>query len=36
MRIAVAVDGSDNALRAGKHAIMLAQRFPEPIWKLFM
>ena len=29
MKIAVAVDGSDNALRAAKHAIMLAQHLPE-------
>ena len=29
MKIAVAVDGSDNALRAAKHAIMLAQYLPE-------
>lgn len=29
MKIAVAVDGSDNALRAAKHAIILAQYLPE-------
>ena len=29
MKIAVAVDGSENALRAAKHAIMLAQYLPE-------
>ena len=29
MKIAVAVDGSDNALRAAKHAIMLVQYLPE-------
>jgi len=29
MRIAVAVDGSENALRAAKHAIKLAQYLPE-------
>ncbi|WP_172370850.1 universal stress protein [Sporosarcina jiandibaonis] len=29
MKIAVAVDGSDNALRAAKHAIMLARYLPE-------
>lgn len=29
MKIAVAVDGSDNALRAANHAIMLAQYLPE-------
>lgn len=29
MKIAVAVDGSDNALRAAKHAIMLTQYLPE-------
>lgn len=29
MKIAVAVDGSDNALRAAEHAIMLAQYLPE-------
>lgn len=29
MKIAVAVDGSDNALRAANHAIMLAQHLPE-------
>ena len=29
MKIAVAVDGSDNALRAAKHAIMLAQHLPK-------
>ena len=29
MQIAVAVDGSDNALRAAEHAIMLAQHLPE-------
>ncbi|MBO1912729.1 universal stress protein, partial [Microvirga sp. 3-52] len=29
MKIAVAVDGSDNALRAAEHAIMLAQYIPE-------
>ena len=29
MKIAVAVDGSDNALRAAEHAIMLAQHLPE-------
>ncbi len=29
MKIAVAVDGSDNALRAAKHAILLAQYLPE-------
>ena len=29
MKIAVAVDGSDNALRAAKYAIMLAQHLPE-------
>ena len=28
MKIAVAVDGSDNALRAANHAIMLAQYLP--------
>jgi len=29
MKIAVAVDGSENALRAAEHAIMLAQHLPE-------
>lgn len=29
MKIAVAIDGSENALRAAKHAITLAQHFPE-------
>lgn len=29
MKIAVAVDGSDNALRAAQHAILLAQYLPE-------
>lgn len=29
MKIAVAIDGSENALRAAKHAIALAQNFPE-------
>ena len=29
MKIAVAIDGSENALRAAKHAITLAQYFPE-------
>lgn len=29
MKIAVAIDGSDNALRAAKHAITLAQHLPE-------
>lgn len=29
MRIAVAVDGSDNSLRAAEHSIMLAQYLPE-------
>lgn len=29
MKIAVAIDGSENALRAAKHAIALAQYFPE-------
>lgn len=29
MRIAVAIDGSDNAMRAAKHAIVLAQNFPN-------
>lgn len=29
MKIAVAVDGSENALRAAKHAIRLAQYVPE-------
>ncbi|MGG0670808.1 universal stress protein [Sporosarcina koreensis] len=29
MKIAVAIDGSTNALRAAKHAITLAQHFPE-------
>jgi nucleotide-binding universal stress UspA family protein len=29
MKIAVAVDGSDNAQRAAKHAILLAQYLPE-------
>jgi nucleotide-binding universal stress UspA family protein len=29
MKIAVAVDGSENALRAAEHAIMLAQYLPE-------
>lgn len=28
MKIAVAIDGSDNALRAVRHAITLAQHFP--------
>lgn len=28
MKIAVAVDGSENALRAAKHAVMLAQYLP--------
>lgn len=28
MKIAVAIDGSDNALRAAKHAITLAHHFP--------
>ncbi|WP_336822756.1 universal stress protein [Sporosarcina sp. USHLN248] len=28
MKIAVAIDGSENALRAAKHAITLAQHFP--------
>src|SRR5690625_310106 len=29
MKIAVAVDGSDNSLRAAKHAILLAQHLPD-------
>lgn len=29
MRIAVAIDGSDNALRAAQHAIYLAEYLPE-------
>lgn len=29
MKIAVAIDGSENALRAAKHAIQLAQLVPE-------
>lgn len=29
MKIAVAVDGSDNALRAAKHAILLTRYLPE-------
>jgi len=29
MKIAVAIDGSENALRAAKHAITLAQYLPE-------
>jgi nucleotide-binding universal stress UspA family protein len=29
MKIAVAIDGSENALRAAKHAIFLAKHFPE-------
>lgn len=29
MKIAVAIDGSENALRAAKHAIMLVQYLPE-------
>ncbi|MCZ2259934.1 universal stress protein [Sporosarcina sp. G11-34] len=29
MKIAVAVDGSDNAFRAAKHAILLAQYLPD-------
>lgn len=29
MKIAVAIDGSDNAIRAAKHAIMLAQHLPD-------
>lgn len=29
MKIAVAIDGSENALRAARHAITLAQHFPE-------
>jgi nucleotide-binding universal stress UspA family protein len=29
MKIAVAIDGSDNALRAAKHAITLVQYLPE-------
>ncbi|MCM3745087.1 universal stress protein [Sporosarcina luteola] len=29
MKIAVAIDGSENALRAAKHAITLAKHFPE-------
>lgn len=29
MKIAVAIDGSENAIRAAKHAIMLAQYLPE-------
>ena len=29
MKIAVAIDGSENALRAAKHAIQLAQYVPE-------
>lgn len=29
MKLAVAVDGSDNALRAAKHAVMLAKHLPE-------
>lgn len=29
MKIAVAVDGSENALRAAEHAIMLAKHLPE-------
>ncbi len=29
MRIAVAVDGSDNGLRAAEHSMMLAQYLPE-------
>src|SRR5699024_8554089 len=29
MKIAIAVDGSENALRAAKHAILLAQHLPD-------
>lgn len=29
MKFAVAVDGSENAIRAAQHAILLAQHFPE-------
>lgn len=29
MKIAVAIDGSENALRAARHAIALAQLYPE-------
>lgn len=29
MRIAVAIDGSENAMRAAKHAIVLTQSFPN-------
>lgn len=29
MKIAVAIDGSENALRAAKHAVMLATHLPE-------
>jgi len=29
MKIAIAVDGSENALRAAKHAILLAQYLPD-------
>lgn len=29
MKIAVAIDGSENALRAAKHAILLAEYLPE-------
>lgn len=29
MRIAVAIDGSDNSLRAAEHSIMLAQHLPD-------
>lgn len=36
MKIAVAIDGSDNALRAAKHAIMLAQHLPEANLKIII
>lgn len=36
MKIAVAVDGSENAVRAAKHAIMLASYLPEVSLEVIM
>lgn len=34
MKIAVAIDGSENALRAARHAIVLAEHLPEAYLKI--
>ncbi|MDS9471371.1 universal stress protein [Sporosarcina pasteurii] len=36
MKVAVAVDGSDNAMRAAKHAIMLATYLPDTSLEVIM